>query len=406
MTLLGDRPLSAATRVAGCIGHAATARLSRVVERDPLLWVFGAQSGEAFTDNAKYLFLHVCAHYPEIRSVWLSANRSVVTTLRSHGYEAYYTYSPRGLDVGRRAGVTFLTHRFGDVCASCSGGALAVMLWHGTPLKRISWDWETGYRTRSVATRAATTYTYRRIDLLTAASEATRESFASAFRIDPDVIVSTGYPRNDVFAREIPGSGIGIDEGLRERVRSLASEGPLWLYLPTYRRIGESAGVVEHVDFAALDSFLAERGAFLLVKAHPFERLALDGDLQRVIRLPTALDVYPLLSATDGLLTDYSSILFDYLLLDRPLVFYPYDVERYRAERGFYYDYESVTPGPVATDFEGLLGALDAAMTEDANGTDDNGYASERARLRERFCREDENRSEAVCEAVFERLNA
>lgn len=427
MRVLGDRPLSAVRGLASCVGHAATAQLSRVVTRDPSLWVFGARAGAAFADNAKYLFLHVNAHHPEIRAVWLSANRSVIATLRRHGYEAYNTYSCRGANLNRRAGVTFLTHGFGDVRLSLSGGALSVMLWHGTPLKRISWDADFGEK--PLAVRAAAGYAYRRLDLLTVASEAVVESFVSGFRVDPETIRSTGYPRNDVLSTgrsgtEIPGQWLGIDGAVRERVETLAREGQVWLYLPTFRRIDGASGIAEHVDFCALDDVLADRGAHLLVKAHPFERLALGDRLRRVVKLPAATDVYPILPLTDGLLTDYSSVLFDYLLLDRPIVFYPYDLDYYRTERGFYYEYEDVTPGPVATEFEGLFDAFDRAMGARSQGDDrergedrtgrssDDGtastdsYAGRRARLRERFCQVGGNRSEAVCEAVFERLDS
>ena len=437
MRILGDEPLAALGGVASCVGHAVTVGLSRVVKRDPFLWVFGARAGEAFAGNAKYLFLHVCARHPEIRAVWLSTNRSVVATLQRAGYEAYRTDSARGTDLNRRAGVTFLTHGFGDVRMSWSGGALSVMLWHGTPLKKISWDADFG--DRPLATQAAASYAYRRFDVLTAATDATTESFVSGFRADPEIIVPTGYPRNDVLDlnhdhdrdrdRELPGQWIGVSETVRGRVRSLSRRRQVWLYLPTFRRIDGASTIADHVDFVALDSFLAERGVHLLVKAHPFERLALNDDLDRVEVLPAAIDVYPLLPLTDGLLTDYSSILFDYLLRDRPIVLYPYDLDRYRAERDFYYEYEAVAPGPIATDFDELLGALDAAMdaegsdgsgaqrqsrTRDGTGTGSNDGAHDadrsdddaekRARLRKRFCRVDVNRSERVCEAVFERL--
>ncbi|PSQ45737.1 hypothetical protein BRD15_10950 [Halobacteriales archaeon SW_6_65_15] len=87
-----------------------------------------------------------------------------------------------------------------------------------------------------------------------------------------------------------------------------------------------------------------------------------DADLSRVLELPENTDVYPLLRHADALVTDYSSVYFDYLLLDRPVAFYAFDRDRYESERGFYFDYEAVAPGPVADGFAELLDALDRLL--------------------------------------------
>ena len=388
------------TLVLGCVCHWVSSLLVPRRRRDPSLWVFGARGG--FGDNAKYLYLYVLAHHPEIRPVWLSNRTAAVDELRKQGYEAYHPYSFRGVWFSLRAGIVVVTHGLRDVNLSCSGGALSVLLWHGTPLKKISWD--AGFREEGRVVKAAHRYTHRVLDLVTVATDAVRESFVSGLGVDPDVVHATGYPRNDVFShyegdREGPGCEIGVDRDALRELRVLAGSKPVVLYLPTFRNEedgGERA--LERLDAARLERFLERIDAYCYVKAHPNESTSGLGTGTRVKRIADESDVYPLLPRVDLLVTDYSSILFDFLLLDRPLVFYPYDLDRYRAERGFYYEYEAVIPGPIATEFDDLLDEIERSLATDP-------FAAERRTLCERFCRAGTNRSENVCNAVIERLD-
>ncbi|WP_115863562.1 CDP-glycerol glycerophosphotransferase family protein [Halorussus litoreus] len=327
--------------------------------RDPALWVFGARGGEAFADNAKYLYLHVAAERPEVRPVWLSKDRAVVADLQSAGYEAYHCYSLRGLLLNLRARVVLFTQGHRDLAMPCCAGAFAVQLWHGVPLKRISWDAE--FPDLPWPVRLAHADMAEEMDLLAVPDRELVEIFASGLRIAPDRMVLAGYPRNDALFDAIPGEEVATDSPALARVSALAGDGRLVAYLPTYRGWTDES-VADRLDFASLDDFLAERDATLVVKTHPNESIELPEDCSRVVQLPAATDPYPLLRQADALVTDYSSVYVDYLLLDRPIVYYPYDLDEYRSMRGFYLDYDSVTPGPVAQTFDDLLDGLDRAL--------------------------------------------
>ena len=349
--------------------------------RDSSLWVFGARGGSAFADNAKYLFLHVAAEHPEIRPVWLSKDPGVVRDLQAAGFEAYRSASPRGLLLTLRAGAVFLTQGHRDLAMPATAGAFTVLLWHGVPLKRISWD--AGFRDLPPPVRAAHADMAGEFDLLTIPGAGLAGAFASGLRIDRERMALSGYPRNDALFASIPGEEVGADAATLDRVRDLAEVHSLVFYLPTFReRTDESSA--DQFDFPALDAFLAERDAALVVKTHPRDTVALPDGLSRVVRLPEATDVYPFLRHADALVTDYSSIYFDYLLLDRPVVFYAYDLDEYRARRGFYFDYGSVAPGPVARTFDDLLAGLDRAL-DSAADPDADLDADRRASVRERL---------------------
>ena len=377
--------------VVGCLLHWLVARLP--LARDPDLWVFGARSGQGFADNAKYLFLHVAANHPEIRPVWLSADHAVVADLRAHGYEAYHTRSPRGLRLNLRAGVVLFTHGLRDVNLALSGGARAVLLWHGTPLKHISWD--SHFPEERLPVRRAHTYAHDVLDRITIPAEAMIPTFVSGLRVNPGVLAVTGYPRNDALATPVPDADIGVDSEAVESVEELAADHRILLYLPTFRDAATSA--FNMLDVSGLDALLERHDAYLLVKPHPDDPLepgTLAGD--RIRCLPESVDSHTLLPLADALLTDYSSVYFDYLLLDRPVLFYAPDLDRYRADRGFYFDYEDVTPGPVARTDAELLTAVDRTLAPDH----DDEFADERARVRERFCDTRPGRAERVFRTV------
>ncbi len=351
---------------ASFLGQWALYRATRKLNppRDESLWVFGAQGGAAFADNAKYLYLYVAAECPDIRPVWLSKDPAVVAELQRAGFEAYHCYSPRGLLLTLRAGVVFLTQGHRDLAMPAAAGAFAVLLWHGVPLKRISWD--AGFRDLPRLVQRAHADMAEEFDLLTVPGEGVADRFASGLRIDRERMALTGYPRNDALFGTVPGEEVGTSAAALARIRSLAERRRLVFYLPTFREWTDESAA-DRLDLPALDSFLAERDATLVVKTHPRDRLDLPDGLSHVVALPEKTDIYPFLRHADALVTDYSSVYFDYLLLDRPIVFYADDLAEYRTHRGFYFDYESVTPGPVADSFEELLAGLDAALDPTAD---------------------------------------
>ena len=365
---------------------------SLVWPRDERLWVFGARGGEAFLDNSKHLYLHVLESCPNVRPVWLAKDDELVVELDSLGYEAYHAHSARGTYLNLRAELVFVSHGVADVNRWCCGGATVVCLWHGVALKQLGWDhsYGTGSLPWQLLQRCKRAITDR-YSYFTVTSEAMVEPFVSAFGLDPKQVVVTGYPRNDALVDGEPVPGLAADKRVREMLAAVPSESDILLYLPTYHAATEEY-VIDHLDLSMLDEFLRRIDAYLLVKLHPSERLDTDFTaFGRLVPLPGTADAYSILPETDALITDYSSVYFDYLLLDKPTVFYPFDLDDYRSERGFYLNYEMVTPGPIASDFEELCSSIEAVLTDDE-------YAAEREAVRDRFVQPpDVNRSATVC---------
>lgn len=366
--------------------------VSLVIPRNDSIWVFGAKGGEAFVDNSKYLYLYTVMERRHIRAVWLSKDDDVVTMLQDQGCEAYHTNSGRGMCLNLRASHVFVSHGMPDVNRWCSGGATKVLLWHGIALKRIGWD---GYKLRLQVERVKRLIKdgmFDRYDWIIVPSEAMIGPFSSAFQIDSERILPIGYPRNDILSGSWSGQDPIKDTTLDEHYRERHKNATVLLYMPTIHRETDE-NVVDHLRLSELDQWLAEWDAYLLVKPHPAEPFSLgEEEFSRIVEMPEGIDIYPLLQHTDMLITDYSSIYFDYSLLDNPIVFYPFDLEQYRSTRGFYLDYEEVTPGPVATDFDELLESIEDVLKADE-------FAAERRSIREMYLQtSSRERCKAICD--------
>ncbi|MBR2528346.1 MAG: CDP-glycerol glycerophosphotransferase family protein [Blautia sp.] len=223
-------------------------------------------------------------------------------------------------------------------------------VWHGTPLKRMGKD--------NLSERAVMGNILRNLlcaDYLVFPNRFMEEMMTKAYSLDKlggGKVIHAGYPRNDIFlSEEKPG----------QRKAGLGLEGKFLIaFMPTYR--GTAAQVEEEKtllrreeDFVRMDQALGE-DQLLLVKLHPFEGGRLDLDRYRHIRpFPPEEDTYEVLAACDALITDYSSVMFDFSVSGRQVVLYLYDREAYSQERGLYLDPEDL-PFPYTNDPVEALG--------------------------------------------------
>jgi len=256
-------------------------------------------------------------------------------------------------------------------------GTRRVQLWHGTPLKEIEMAqhrrrdalrprpaaWLLGVH-RAIVGR----FVHHQLVICTSDFLA-KGVFAQSFK--SDAIIGLGYPRNDVilggddYDPELVDSG--VDLAARETIiKHRANGGRAVLYAPTFRDNGSHPTDDGSLDIDHLSEFAGRHNLLVVLKLHPFLAERMSGlSAPHIVQCSPVSDIYPLLSLFDFLLTDYSSIYFDYLLLDRPILFYPYDMDSYLKGRALLFDYDEMTPGPRAMDFDGLLDVLEAAVDGD-----------------------------------------
>lgn len=185
--------------------------------------------------------------------------------------------------------------------------------------------------------------------------------YAEAFGIPDERVVGTGTPRMDDF----------LDPEKQRVRRAAASEllpaargREVVLFAPTFRgRSARGAGYpVELIDVAALHALCEERDAYAVIRMHPFvrDRVAIPTSMgDRIVDASDFdIDTNDLLLITDLLVTDYSSLVFEFSSLGRPMLFFAYDLEEYTASRDFYEPYESFVPGRIVRTFDEVMDAI------------------------------------------------
>lgn len=254
-------------------------------------------------------------------------------------------------------------------------GSQVVQLWHGTgTIKKFGQDANTGWL------REQEQKINRNITHLIINAPALREQYAKAFGVPMERTFATGLPRTDALLAQLNKTAAGQDESVRSDRRQ-----KLLLYAPTFRDAeGDSPKL--HLDVKKLLAGLPE-GYVLLLRLHPFVAAAFERENEwverekRICQVSGYPDLAELMVASSALITDYSSIVFDYALTDKPMYFLADDLAEFSDNgRGFYEPYESFVPGPVVKNEEELAKRL----TEDIEDPD-NSVSREWQQKRRRF---------------------
>ncbi|MFF5704290.1 CDP-glycerol glycerophosphotransferase family protein [Streptomyces sp. NPDC012794] len=262
-------------------------------------------------------------------------------------------------------------------------GTTYIQTWHGSALKRMGFH-EPHTKAQGRAGQDRFQAAVNRFDHFLVRSEHDVRTLAKGFRLRDEVLLRTGYPRNDAL---VEAHRAEADSG--ERVRGpLAAElgidpdKRVLLYAPTFRASAD--GTVEGFAFPFdVEEFADRLGDrfTLLVRTHYLNSVSLPPSVAgRVIDVSRHHDITPLLALADGLITDYSSVMFDYAVLDRPMLFFAYDYEKYATDiRGTYFDLKEKAPGPVVATADELMQAVSAFDEADAK------YAEARQRFLSEF---------------------
>lgn len=238
-----------------------------------------------------------------------------------------------------------------------------IQLWHGIPLKRIGqlFQGETFWAEETPRYAAAV-----------CSSQRDQQVMAGAFSPLPvERIWLTGLPRNDLICKKEEVLPPDYREQLDELDRALKGR-RMVLYAPTWRKQVDALYRFSDEEERVLEQVLEKHGAVLAIRGHPNVRQAETGATARngssIISANDLPEANLILRRTDVLITDYSSIYIDYLILNRPIIHFAYDLEAYVEERGFLYELEEAFGGPCTRTFDELLGALDSALADPDHG--------------------------------------
>lgn len=337
------------------------------VKTDDKLLIFSAYNGKSYACSPKavYEYMIGSGRFPDYRFVWLfdepekygflenNENTEVVKNQSAQCEKylhmaKYWIFNFRALD--------HWTPGRDQIYVQC---------WHGTPLKRLGYDITNSDNAMNSVREIRDKYRTdtKRFDYLLSPCAFVTEKFSSAWNLSgfgkPEAILETGYPRNDflnVFTEENA-------EAVKKELGLAGCSKKIILYAPTWRdnqHDSEAGYVYENpVDFDFLQKKLGDDHV-ILFRAHylvadNFDFDAYEGFIYDVSEYD---DINELYIISDILITDYSSVFFDYAILERPMLFYMYDMEEYRDEmRGFYLDVASL-PGPILRTEEELADAV------------------------------------------------
>ncbi|MFH9004441.1 CDP-glycerol glycerophosphotransferase family protein [Streptomyces afghaniensis] len=356
---------------------------------DPHLAVFAAYWNRGVACNPAAIAAKLAELAPQIHPVWVVTEENAA--LLPPGTDHVVPGSRRYWEVLATAKYLVNNVNFPNAVVK-RPDAIHLQTHHGTPLKRMGID-QMAYP--AAAQGLDFQALLERIDKWDYSVSANSHTTRMWERAYPSHYVSLdhGYPRNDVYYT----AGAEDIRKVRDRL-GIAPGRRAVLYAPTHRDY--EAGWTPRLDLAALADRLGD-DTVLLVRGHyfyggaasPLTNLRRTG---RIIDVSSYDPVEELCLAADALVTDYSSIMFDYANLDRPIVVYADDWETYRTTRGVYFDLMAESPGPVARTQEELTEILAGEAWRDE------GAAKTRAVFRRRFCEFDDGRAaERVVRRVF-----
>lgn len=314
--------------------------------------VFESFGGKNYSDSPKYIYEYMQQHYPQLNYIWV-CTRPEQTVIPGNaikvqkGSRAYYqAYAKAKYWVSNARLPLYLNKKENQVY---------IQTWHGTPLKRLANDMKV------VRIPGTTTANYKknfyseasRWDYLVSPNRYSTNIFKTAFWMDEARIWEIGYPRNDVLVTRQNDTDY-LNQIKRDL--NLPEDKKVIMYAPTWRddefvKKGQYLFDLK-INLANLQKQIGDDYVILL-RMHYLITNALDlnGYEDFAIDVSNYNDISELYLISDALITDYSSVMFDYGILKRPQFFFAYDIEKYdKGLRGFYMDYMNDLPGEIITD--------------------------------------------------------
>jgi CDP-glycerol glycerophosphotransferase len=351
-------------------------RVLRKLPVKPGLVVFESHMGKQYSDSPRYIFEAAAAAGLDrlgLDPVWSYTRRSTgfppgVRLVRRESWRYYRDLARAEFWVDNQGFPRQFTRR---------RETTYVQTWHGTPLKRMGFD-SPGLERAGPAVRRQHRAMIRRWSALLAPSEYFVETFAKAYGYQGE-IVRAGLPRNDLLVR-------GVDEAwvaTKKQELGLPADRRIVLYCPTFRDHARRLKAPYELPIE-IDRMRRALGHHdhLVLRTHYLDSYRLSAKhASFVTDLSRHPDVTELMLLADVLVTDYSSVMFDFANTGRPMVFFAYDYETYaRGERGTYFDLRPVAPGPVVTTTDELIRSLQEVEDDVAR------YKERYAAFRARFC--------------------
>lgn len=331
--------------------------LCGIFHKNKKIWIFCSWFGQRYSDNSRIFYEYINKFHPEIKSVWLSKNKVIIKKLRKEGKIAYHSYSVCGLWNSFRASKIFSTTG-GEMSLFFCRNVEYYALWHGMPLKKIlNDDVHFGGQKYYILSRKKIAFALRKIfpwknfleqkKLFTITnSDYFVQFLKTSFNLKEDKILRTGSPRCDALF-------FNKNDVLIEKIRNDFRECRIILYMPTFRTgawTKEPFNPFEKkyfFDIKFFSDFLEQENLIFMYKPHYIDlELGFKKNICNrffFITDESYNELYNFIGQIDILLTDYSSIYFDFISTKKDVILLPFDLEEYLiTSRSHYFEYSEL----------------------------------------------------------------
>ncbi|SFU86689.1 CDP-glycerol glycerophosphotransferase family protein [Xenorhabdus koppenhoeferi] len=239
-----------------------------------------------------------------------------------------------------------------------------INLWHGIPLKKIG---IMGYSGLSKVRVYLTLKMFsKHYSLLSSTSSNLSSIYSKSFLINKDKIKPLGQPRNDALFQS--------NSTINEYIQDYPEYNKAILYAPTWRKglygdewIGEDTKFFPFTDFDQnkLEEYLERNKILLCLRPHHLQKIEIKNSTWiKDFSSNICNEIMDIIGKFDLLITDYSSIYFDFLILNKPVLFLPYDLDLYEKNVGLNFDYQTVTPGPKPANQSEFIHEISTLLSE------------------------------------------
>ncbi len=327
-----------------------------VIPKKNKIFIYGAFGGEMYGENSRFLFEYAIKKEPQFQHYWVTSNKKLFNELKiKFPKNIIYAKSLKGFFSILRAKNVFVSDHVTDVFYFLTKRHRIINLWHGIPLKKIENCAENNFPLKNKIYRKL--FLHKKYNYIISSSNIEKIIISKCFDIPIEKIIVTGMPRNDI-----------IKNYKLEKFSFLNDYKFVILYAPTLRDYEKpNFFPFKNMDYIDLDKFLLKNKIILILRGHkgnlqlgqkkPSRKFIKLNNMDKIKNLiilnhDKLIDINTIFNYIDLVITDYSSLYFDFILTNKPVMFIPYDIKKYEKERGFLFEYGSITPGPKIENYD------------------------------------------------------
>lgn len=328
--------------------------LSPILHKSKNTIVIGGWFGKNFFDNSKALFEELNSDY-NFNAYYFTRNKILYIELKKKYDNILYYYSLKSIYVHLIAKYHIIDQSPEDLLGLLSVGAKRIQLWHGYPFKKIKLLRKSQYPNcyyrliRIICSKGFWNNSY-----VLSGTEQSSGRYAKAFGVSRNKIIISSSPRTrTLFKQDITDRNTKIKK---------------ILYAPTFR--DKKVFSTKFLDLDDMNSFLEENGLKMDLKLHYADSLNYfnNSKYENIDILSQTIDMYEIIPNYDLIISDYSSVFLDFMIQNKPIILYTFDLEYYSKEdRGFISDFSEVLPSYQISSFKDLLNRISELIVTEFN---------------------------------------